>query len=695
MRTPATVNSMFSASAKLTRNVFDSLSGQIELRQRQADTEEATKLDSERRKKEDRAPISPREWITNPYFSGSIAESLYPKLRDAFCRIYEEQYHEIVLGGATRYGKTTLALALNGYACYLISCMGMPQKNFRLMEQSPILMMNMNVTIPKARLAYFTKFSSWIRSTPYFKQEFPPQSNVTRELRFPKNLRCRFAGAAVGAAESEDLLFFVGDEVNLYDVVENSKRAIDGIKYDAAELIESAISRRMNGTYMRADGSFPDCCKMIWLCKETYPNSFIRKRIKEMRRLGFERPGHCYILESSEWGVKPEGTYEPKYFWIRTASRMMSARIIDDPVEAKAEETEALRRETDPATPEDEIFKIFRVPEAHRKASRHLEVFIRDMCGYPTEAISLYLKDRQLLDKAIRVHGHRFNEKPVPLALCEHPFNETVSDLSRITFNMNFCERKFIDGFPVSRPIMNPHTVRYIHIDAGLTTDPMGIAMGHQAGWKRVIRYDHQGQPADDTAPFIWIDFMLRVVPEVETGQINFAHVRRLVHSLSGAGFLIGKITMDSYQHVALSQPFTESGYETEIVSVDKTTDPYDFKLKAYQEGRISFYNYEPYLEEVSQLEVIASDNIRNGKRDVKIDHRPGEKKDVSDAVAAVCWQIEQNATRRIACAPEAVQHIQVDAAVEQFNRQRSLFDAFEKGDFESMMAMRVDDMYR
>ena len=88
----------------------------LEQRQGMQAQEEIQKADEERRLKEDRTPLTPRDWISNNYFSGALADSLYPKLKEVFIRFFEEQYHEMVMGGATRYGKTTLALAINGYS---------------------------------------------------------------------------------------------------------------------------------------------------------------------------------------------------------------------------------------------------------------------------------------------------------------------------------------------------------------------------------------------------------------------------------------------------------------------------------------------------------------------------------------------------------------------------------------------------
>jgi len=661
----------------------------LEQRQGKQAQEEIQKADEERRLKEDRTPLTPRDWISNNYFSGALADSLYPKLKEVFIRFFEEQYHEMVMGGATRYGKTTLALAINGYSLYLLSCMGSPQRNFHLMDQSIMLMLNMNVTELKARSAYFTKFAAWCRSTPYFTQEFLPKPNVITQLQFQKQVHCRFAGASISAPESEDLIFFLGDEVNLYDVVDDSKRAMTGKRFDAAELIEASVHRRMNGTFMRSDGSFPDPCKIVWLCKETYPNSFIRRRVKEVKRLGLEKPGKVLVLESTEWGMKPEGTYEKKYFHIRTASRMKSAAILK-PGEVEFETKESEHREHAQDVPEDERYKVFAVPEVHLlSAEKNLEQFIRDMCGWPTEAISLFLRDRQWLSRAIRTSGG-----PYPSEACCHPFRGLEMTLTGgEDFIPSICRQVEVEGELKWRPIVNPNAPRRIHLDAGLTTDPFGFAMGHQAGWVKVARFNEAEslvgvQCVEEIAPLIFIDAMLRIVPE-PGGQVSFGAVRALIRRLTSFGFVIEEVTMDSFQHVALSQPLAEEGYYTEVISVDKTMDAYDFTEKAFREGRLSVYDYPVFVTEVTQLERIVTGRIIHGRPVVKVDHRPGEKKDVSDAVAAVTWRIELAATQQLPLQPQAMQRANVNPEVEKVKQEVLERTAFERGDYESMQEMR------
>jgi hypothetical protein len=670
--------------SNILRRRFDEQASVIEARKKRLHDEVVSKEERDRMNREDKSPMSPLAWINNHYFSGSISDALWPKWRDVFVRAYEEQFHVIVFGGATRSGKSMTAHAIQGYSLYLTSMMGVPQKNFRIMEESPLLYLNMNTTDLKARSSYFKKFYSWVQATTYFNKDFSYRRNVSTQLQFPKHVVCRYSGATPGAAESEDLLFFVGDEVNLYEIVERSRRTQEGQRYDAAELVEAAVHRRMNGTFMRADGSFPDPCKVIWLCKETYPNSFIRRLIEKVRREGLQKK--ILVVESTEWGMKPDGAYEKKWFWVRTSSRMESSRILMVEEEAKREKAEARRRELDEHIKDDEKFKVIDVPLVHlASAQQNTEMFIRDMIGLPTEAISLYLKDRSIVEEAIRKPG-----KENPLGTCVHPFTrEETSFDDGVVFTSCFCEQIELEkDVKTWRPAKNPNTARFCRIDAGLTNDRMGFAMGHQAGWKKVLRFDLQGTPVEEVAPIIWIDLMLRIKPTAK-GEVEFGLARKLIHTLSKCGFLIQKVTMDQYQHVALDQPLRESGYETEVTSVDKKMDAYDCLKMELQERRFSFYEYSPFIEEITQLERIVSGGGRNGEPNIKIDHRPNGSKDVADAVAGVCWEIELAAKRDFTQPPVLMQREQPKIIIEVAKEAANFNDAFDRGDFEAMMNMR------
>lgn len=659
--------------------------------------------EDEAARSQDRKPVPPQHWIENDYFCGSLARSMYPGLKHHFVDIVERRISLVILHGSTRWGKTYLSRALQGRSTYEVSCMASPQRSFGLDDMSVLLYLNMNTKEKKAKDAFFTSFSSWVRSTKYFAREFAPAPHVKNELRFPKNILCKYSGALVNAAESEDLFFFIGDEANKYDVVEDSKRARDGSKYDAAEEISTAVTRRMEGTYMdKATGEYPSACKVIWLCKEQYPKSFIPRMVEEVRRAGLVETGLAAVIRSTEWGFK-DLPKDVKYFFIRTGTRTESARIIDDKMKAEEARTKARRLVEDEA-PADERFEVCDVPMVyHRTAEKNLEMFVRDMCGIPGRAISAFFREREVIFAAQRRPGDQVCGITVPQEVCVHPFTEDWTNTAdgveligeRLCHRVKTGATAFDQrtGRDVDEVVWRPHVgtgvPRFAGCDAGLSSDPFGFAVGHRCGWKKVLRLE-EAEPVEVYAPVTWIDLALRIVPP-PNGQIPFAYVCGLIYQLARLGFGFAKVCCDSYQHVALTQPLEDHGYDTEIVSVVRTPDIYNLVHLAYREGRVSAYEYAPLEEELGDLERVVTNRTLHGTPMEEIDHPVNKTKDVADAVAQVIGAVETESevfvgegVRRA----EALESREHRPAVEAHRREHTKAEAFADGDFVKLKGM-------
>jgi len=646
---------------------------------------------------QDRKPVPPQHWIENDYFSGSLARSLYPGLKYHFVDIVERKVPLIILHGATRWGKTFITKALKGRSVYEVSCKANPQRSFGLDDMSVLLYLNMNVKEKKAKDAFFTSFSSWVRSTKYFANEFPPVPHVKNELRFPKNILSKYSGPLVNAAESEDLFFFVGDEANEYDVVQDSKRAREGSKYDAAEEISTAVIRRMQGTYMdKGTGEYPSACKVIWLCKERYPDSFIPRMVEEVQRDGLVEAGLAVTIRSTEWGFK-DLPKDIRYFYIRTGTRTESAKIIEDEMDAEKARTKARRLVEDDA-PADERFEVCDVPTVYRRtAEKNLEMFVRDMCGIPTRAISVFFREREVIFRAQRSPGDEVCTITVPQEVCVHPFTEEYTNTAdgvelirerlchRVkTGNVAFNQTTGREGpETIWRPHVSAGVPRFAGCDAGLSGDAFGFAVGHRVGWKKVLRLQ-EAEPVEVYAPVTWIDLMLRIIPPPD-GQIPFAYACGLIYHLARIGFGFAKVTCDSYQHVALTQPLEDHGYDTEVVSMDRTPDAYNLLHLAYREGRVSTYSFGPLEEELSRLERVVTNRTLHGVPLEKIDHPPNFSKDISDAVAQVVMQVETESESFLTedmRKAEAIEGRERRPMVEAHKREHTKAEAFADGDF-------------
>jgi hypothetical protein len=92
-----------------------------------------------------------------------------------------------------------------------------------------------------------------------------------------------------------------------------------------------------------------------------------------------------------------------------------------------------------------------------------------------------------------------------------------------------------------------------------------------------------------------------------------------------------------SHNSAEMLQQVRRRGISSRIISMDRTTDPYDELKSAFYENRIEIYAYEPFIDEFKKLEY---DRLVG-----KIDHPESGSKDCSDSVAGVVWGLKESAS--------------------------------------------------
>lgn len=655
---------------------------QRDQQERVMEEEETASLEASRLNRE---PLSPSRWIENEYFCGHLARDMFATLKKDFCDVYERNVFEVVMGGSTGWGKTWFALACQAYSMYLLTCYGVPQRAFRgMVESAQILYMSLNTKKEKAFRAYFTQLDTLLKSIPYFQRDFPMQPNMVHEIRLPqKHITATYSGATKTAAESENLIFCVMDEVNLYDLVEKSARAVgDGERYDAAEVIYASALGRMQNRFMLPDSTMPRPSKMIMLCKETYPDSFIRRRVKYAREHGEEAAGKVKIMEYAEWDTRPLGTYEAKYFWVKTETRKESPRIIEDEAEAAAEKRRVDELKASGAS-DDELFEVIRAPLAGgaylKRAQMNLSDFIRDACGRPTESLKLFFKEREHVFAA-----HRKPEDGFGVGACSHPFSAEVTNFYDGVFLIKErLAEQVEDGR--WRPFVNPGTPRFIGIDTSISGDPCGFAVGHVSGWVEKPRAMQGGAVKMQRAVVFYADAVLRILPP-PGGEVPYAAILGMVRTFKELGFRIERVGLDQFQRIALSQPLEAEGFEWERVSTDDSTKPSEGLRSAYREGRMSLYEYRPLEEELVALEEKYTGKVKDGVPVVKVDHPTGGKKDVVDALTRAQFLAEKWGTS-VRTPPPMTKASHDKGAPRGYQVQ----EAFDKGDWDMLMELTRD----
>jgi len=163
-------------------------------------------------------------------------------------------------------------------------------------------------------------------------------------------------------------------------------------------------------------------------------------------------------------------------------------------------------------------------------------------------------------------------------------------------------------------------TPYYVHFDLSKSRDSTGFAM---SSW-------------DPPRNMFVVDAMRSIKPPMG-GDIDFAEMRQIVYDLSDLGFFIKQVSYDMAFSAETRQEFEKKGYRTEYCSSDRTMGPYDTLIQLILSGRLDYYSYHIFNNELMELECL------NGR---KYDHPKDGSKDVSDAVACSLFMCVNDETR-------------------------------------------------
>lgn len=530
-------------------------------------------------------PVDMETFLLHPDYLG-LKGQIFPKLVDDLVEMFEGGYHEAVLTGAIGWGKSTVAECGLCRMVYETSCLRNPQQAYGLMDGSLIAFINASVNLKQAEKVVFHGIKAKLNQSPYFRDQFPYEDSLKKEMRFPGGILIMPVAASEGGTVGYNVFGGVLDEVNFWQVVEKSAQA-RGQKFDQARTVYDMLIRRIKSRFNRG-GKLPGI--LLQVSSSKYPDDFTEQRIKETRETGDSK---TFIRRYSTWSTRPASNYMPERFYLYRGTTAERPFITKDKNEVADKDPEL----------------VLEVPmDFYRDFAADIDGAIRDLAGFPTLSIKPFMPQKDKVLEAIAL-GKRKG--------LVHPYSVTETTLEDgAYFDFNRCK-------------FDPTRWYYAHVDLGLKKDRCGLAVGHIAGWKKVMHRDPQGNLVEDTQPVIVIDLMLRIKAP-EGGEIQVDYVRALLLQLREHGCNFRKITYDQYQSASSIQAFQRMGIDADRFSVDKPMDAYNAFKEAILENRLAIYSYEPFLEEVFRLE-------HNEQKD-KVDHPPKGSKDVTDAVSGVVY---------------------------------------------------------
>jgi len=557
-------------------------------------------------------PVDMRTFCMDRYYLGNTCDNIYPRLLDDLAELFSGGYHEAIFSGSIGYGKTFAASIGIVRILYELSCMTNPHESFGLAKDSNISIVNLSVNEALAVKVIFENIATKVRASPYFQENFRFQV-TKKELRFPGNVWVAARASTDTSALGLNVVSAALDETNFMARTRHQKAShARWNHYDRAETLYAAMKRRMKSRFER-HGKLPGVLFLV--SSKRTKDDFTARRVRESR----EDP-LVFVRDYALWDVKPEAYYSSKKFWVLCGDESTPSRILD------ASEVEATKEKVKEA----EGLVLIDVPEDFKADfERDLEGAIRDIAGVATVTISPFIHRRERIDDAIQ-----------PKRL--HPFSSLTYDPSRGGhFNWGEMVGTTVDRgiggmeYQVQRPRINPHALRHVHIDPSLSSDATGLCVAHISGWKDVERRgEEQGKVYVEAAPIYMVDLILKIVPPLGD-ELILGDIRRLVYEMATHGYSFAMVTMDSYQSADSLQKFKSKGYNAELLSVDKTMEPYENLKLALYEGRLFYYEYPPLLDELRKLE---HDRDRN-----KVDHPVGGSKDVADALAGCLFTLSQH----------------------------------------------------
>lgn len=118
-------------------------------------------------------PVSIDTFLDDDTFLGKVTrngKAIYPTWRNAMRDVFNagNRFHEIVLTGATRIGKTSTGITMTAYMLYRLMCLKDPQEFFHKKDVSKFSITFFNITKDLAKGVAFREFNDTLRESPWF-----------------------------------------------------------------------------------------------------------------------------------------------------------------------------------------------------------------------------------------------------------------------------------------------------------------------------------------------------------------------------------------------------------------------------------------------------------------------------------------------------------------------------------------------
>lgn len=553
-----------------------------------------------------RKPVSIEHFIHDDFYFGRVARDLHKKWKEDLYQVFApgSPIFEWVMTGAIGIGKTTLAGIGMAYKLYQISCLRDPAKYYGLLPGSLIIFGVYSITKRQVSDTGYTNIRGYVDTSPYFAQQFPRSMKIDSKIDFYPHTKRRIQiipGSTELHALGLNLFAFQMDEVNFMRVKDDKDAGV--LKGQAYDLYNATYTRLLS-RFTRKGGTLPGM--MFLLSSRNAETSFLEEHLRKVK--GSEHSHSTHVSDYALWEVKNKQFTWPG-FQVEVGDRVAKSRLL--------REGDVPRKGA----------RLVEVPwEYHKPFTEDVDQALRDIAGVATFNLSPLISDRTSVFEAVSSDlVHPFSSDPV------------VIDLEDPTLIEDYFLLKTVCKVTASKwgPKLNPQAPRYIHVDIGLTSDCLGLAMGHVAGRVKNERVNPDGTLSVVMNPYIVIDLMVRVKAKPGS-EVDLSKVRAFLLYLRNIGFPITRVTFDQFQSSDSIQILKKERFDAGHQSVDRDDTAYLSLRSAFFDRRVATCEYRPFQDEVLDLQR----DVKKRKVDHPMRATNGGKgsKDVADAVAGVIW---------------------------------------------------------
>lgn len=359
-----------------------------------------------------------------------------------------------------------------------------------------------------------------------------------------------------------------------FAVLDEAAFYMDNDNVSVAEDIYTALQRRIVSRF-GYDGL------IMAISSPRYENDFVMKKLEESKKY----PDKIYGIQLPSWKVKaPKHLDSENKFYFNSRKS-----LVEEVLPAYATDVDYLTAKT--FNPEHEWWEIS--GEYKRDFKVNPEKAKRDFGAVPSSTIEAFL--------------------PHPL-IVKKIFAEDRPDPVQIT-----------GEYKLDQPPLRMDY--YIHVDLALNKngrgDYAGFCMAHFDGWE-------EDELSKEKRKKVRVD-LVEKIGAGPMGEVDFESIRQRVYTLKSMGYPIALVTFDQFNSADSQQLLRKRGIKSELLSVDRTIDPYNTLKELIYDGRISIHQHPEAFSELCALEVT---------KGMKVDHPPNGSKDCADAICGAVFNV-------------------------------------------------------